>query len=476
MQPTSDTPTEARTGLNDLLLGSSTPLPDARIYIFGASGDLVSKREMRDALTYMAEHDILTANKTPVILIGSKAYDGAKYLAGFKTGDSASHPISEKGYEGVVKLSHLDAPGSKLMGVDVSTESGYEALKSDIGKSNGVFYGALPPKVYPDLLRNLKATGLAEPEEDKGFRYVLLEKPFGVDLPSAQQLKAQVDKDFQPGQVVLIDHFLAYPGTLNMLEFRTTPEADEALNSKYVERFEVRLLEKIKSNDRPYFRETGVIRDMIQSHAIMLLATMALDMPETFAGEHLQDARKLVIDQIVIDHDSARIGQYEGFNDPKQGAPADAKPSDAETFVKFDFKVNTERWKGVPFHLVNGKGVSEARFGLDIHFKTLPEGLAKKFGVKPGQSGVIAITVNRDPKIELRLKDGSKQLLKFDSRISMEPPHALLIPDALKGERGLFVSPAEALKAWELTDELLESLKGKPVLSYIAGADVDTIT
>ena len=261
-----------------------------------------------------------------------------------------------------------------------------------------------------------------------------------------------------------------------MLAFRATPEADEALCAKYVERFEVRLLEEIKSNDRPYFRETGIIKDMIQSHAIQLLATLALDLPESFSGESLQLARKAVIEGIQIDHDSARIGQFEGFNDPALGAPAGAAPSDAETFVKFDFKVDTPRWKGVPFHLVNGKGVSESRFGLDVHFRKLPDGLARRLGVKAGQRGVLAVTVNHPPQIELSLPDENRKvLLPFDSRVSMEPPHALLIPDALKGEKGLFVSPAEALKAWRITDQLFASLKGKPRLRYQAGAEVETI-
>jgi hypothetical protein len=90
--------TQSREGLNDILLGSKSPLPDAQIYVFGASGDLVSKREMREALTYMAEHKLLTPDKTPVTLIGSKPYPAPKYLDGFKTGDASSPPISEKGF------------------------------------------------------------------------------------------------------------------------------------------------------------------------------------------------------------------------------------------------------------------------------------------------------------------------------------------------------------------------------------------
>ncbi len=470
----SNQPTNERAGLDDILLGSKNPLPDARIYVFGASGDLVSKREMRDALAYMGEHAQLTREHTPVILIGSKPYPGEGYLKKFHDGDSASHPISEKAFEAVKQLTGLDQPDSKLMGVDVSSADGYAGLKADVGDKNAVFYAALPPKTYPELLENLRQTGLSEASEDKGFRYVVLEKPFGTDLASARALKDTVDRHYKPGQVLLIDHFLGYPGTLNMLDFRCTPEADEALSSQYVSRFEVRLLEKIKSNDRPYFRETGIIKDMIQSHAILLLATMALDLPSSFSGESLQVARKQVIDGIKIDHDSARIGQYQGFDDPKQGAPKDAQPSDAETFVKFDFTVDTERWKSVPFHLVTAKGVSEARFGLDIHFKALPEALARKLGIPADQPTLLKVTVNHNPKLEF-VQAGKSTSIPFDQRISTEPPHALLIPDALKGERGLFVSPAEALQSWEITDELFASLKQKPVLSYEAGADVDSI-
>lgn len=458
-------------GLHDIMSGSDAPVPPCRIYVFGATGDMVSKRESRDAIVYLAEHGILKHESNPLILFGSHPRPTSEFLKIFHDGDELSHKISEAGYDAFLKLAGMDGNPGEMPGLNVGKDEDFDFIKKDAGDAPALFYAALPPKMYEDMLNHLSDKGLVKDES----RTVLLEKPFGTDLASAQALEKIIETSYKPGQVILADHFLAYPGTLNMLSYRTHPEFDKALRAENISGVEVRLLEVIKSNDRPYFRETGLLVDMIQSHALELLATFAMELPEEFSGPALQEARLRFLNAVKVDPETVRSGQYDGFNDPKEGAPPNAPASNVETYVDFAMSIDCDRWRGVPVKVQCAKGVSKSGFSVEVHFKKLPEGLASSLGVKPGQSATLSMKVNAPQKLEWVLPDENRTIpVPSDPRVGSEPPHALLIPDALHGVRGLFVAPKEALRAWEIT-ELLQAQLGKRVVHYKPGADYDSI-
>lgn len=451
--------------LNTILTSQGDELPEKGICIVGATGDMVSKRETRDALVSLAGRDVLTRERNPVVLAGSRDRELAEFVRGFREGDADSTKLPAEDLDKFVHLAGLEG-GSTLPGCDVSKPEALKALSDRCPVPSALLYVALPPRLYGDTLKSLDASG------ESKIDTVLLEKPFGTDLKSAQELAAAIAEGKR--SVFLIDHFLAYPGLLNMLAFRAWPEADEALRAEHVESLEVRLTETIRSNDRPYFRETGIVVDMVQSHGMMLLASLALELLSEWTGAALQKARLAVLQGTSLKKESARWGQFEGFNDPAAGAPKDAKPTQAETFVSFDFSLDAERWRGVPCKLVNGKGVSSNLFGLVLRFRSLPASLAEKLGLSVGPCELEVVTQSPSPGIWIR-QDGVVHSLPFDSRVEQQPPHALLFPDALRGERGLFVSPDEALVAWKFTEELLGVLRGQPLRSYAPGADADTI-
>ncbi|MBN9418664.1 MAG: hypothetical protein J0I12_24650 [Candidatus Eremiobacteraeota bacterium] len=459
----------------ELLVGSSKPFPSCHFYVFGATGDLVSKRAVRDALVQLAETHTLEGSKDPFVLLGQQTVPAGPYLAGFRTGDAESKPITQEGFEAFKKLARLDGPEAQIIGISVKDAPDYQKLAPELGGDNAVFYGALPPKLYGVFLDNLRLSGLSQ-QPGGGFRRILLEKPFGNESADARALNEKLTRDFQPGQVLLVDHFLAYPGMTNMLSFRSDPVVDEALNSKYVEKFDVKVLESIKSNDRPYFRDTGLVKDMVQNHAIQVFSTMACELPQEKDGDAIRAQREQVIKSIDVDEASCRRGQFEGFNDPAQGSPAGASPSQAETYVSFRFKVKSPRWQSVPFRLVNAKGVDHKRSGVDIYLRALPEKLASRWSVPANQPAVIHTTMNPIARIWVDFPTTHKSLeVAYDERVPNRPPYATLFCQAIRGETAIFATPAESLAAWRVADQLTSVLQKRPLISYKAGVSIDQI-
>lgn len=460
----------------ELLVGSGRPLPPGHLCVFGATGDLVSKRAVRDALVYLAESGTLSHEKNPVLLLAQGQLPAAPYLEGFRTGDSDSKPITQAGFEAFRKLAGLEDRAAHLTGVSVTLLSDYQQLQKDLASHSAVFYGALPPKLYGVFLKNLQLSGLANPPQG-GFRRVLLEKPFGNNSQEAEALAQQVESDFQPGQVFLLDHFLAYPGMVHMLQFRCDPAVDEALQARYVEKFEVKVLESIKSNDRPYFRETGLIKDMVQNHALQVFSTMALELPQEVDGEALSQAREQVIRAIEVEDDRVAFGQFDGFNDPAQGSPPKAAPSQAETFVSFGFQVHLPRWEGVQFCLINAKGVDQKRSGVDIRLRGLPPELARRWGAVADHPAILHTTMNPIDQITVTFPQENRELkIPPDTRVPERPPYATLFPQALRGEAAIFATPGESLAGWKLADHLTSLLSRKPLLHYPVGTRAESIS
>ena len=440
--------------LDPLLKGSDKAMPAAEVVVFGATGDLVSKRAVRDALAYLSDKDILTPQTDPLVLVTSKPMTAGEYAARFRAGDAESKPISDSAFDKFKAVANLEDPKANLTTVDVTKPGDYSVLRSETDGKDALFYGALPPKLYDSFLVNLKSSGLAD--EANGVHHrVILEKPLGINSADAKAIEDEIHKDYKSDQVLLVDHFLAYPGSLNMLSLKSNPLIDEALNSKYVDHFDVKLEEQIKSNDRPYFRETGIVKDMVQNHAMQILAEMAMEPPTDYTGDGLRQARANLLDHVKVDEQSVHRGQFDGFNDPAQGAPQGAAPTNAETYVNFNFKVDDPRWEGVPFSMTVAKGVSESRFGVDVHLRSLPQALADKLGVPTDSPATLGVTVNGTPHIAITLdKQGKTVEIPIDPNVNVQPPYARLISDALKGDQALFVDPHEAVKGWDIADEV----------------------
>ena len=302
-------------------------------------------------------------------------------------------------------------------------------------------------------------------EQNKSNR-IILDKPFGTDAKDARELNAKIDElGISRAQILLVDHFLAYPGMRQLLATRHDPVVDAALNHRFVKKVDVVMEERILSNDRKYFRETGIVEDMMQNHGMQLLATAVMSLPHN--GREYRQARREVIESVQLRPESFRKAQFEGFNEVSSGAPAGAEPSSAETYAHFKFDLDQTRWQGVDFSMTAVKGATQKRFGVDFQMKELPPELAQKFGLPPQTTGVLQFDVRPEAAIRFISEGGTVVELEGTPGLNDKPPYSRLLADAMKNEEGLFVEPAESLAAWKVVEELQQ--QAVPLESYPVG-------
>lgn len=458
------------------LLLPPSPVPSGHLVVFGATSDLVSKRAVRDALIFLADEGILSPERHSVRLIAQKPISGLDYLRSFRVGDGASTPLAERTMQRISRLFHLEAESSQISGLEVKLATDYEHMADELKGESAVFYAALPPRLYSAWLEGLRHSGLSRPPDARHFRRILLEKPFANSQSEAVRLAGVLERDFAPDQVFLVDHFLAYPGWRHMVRYRAQPGVEAVLNHHYVDRVEVRVLESIKSNDRPYFRETGLIDDMLQNHALQVYSAMVMDLPSEQESVSLSLARQRAVEAIDVQPRSVVWGQFEGFNEVSQGAPPLAPPSQAETLVAFQFKVRLPRWQGVQFYLVNAKGVDHKRSGVDIYLNHLSPELAHRWGVNPQQPAILHTTMNPIDRIWIDFPTtGSSREVPADPEVTQVPPYATLLPEALRGRKEFFATPQESLAGWRLADQVRACLLEKPFLYYRTGSRVEDL-
>lgn len=472
--------------LEKILIGQDGPLPPGNIVVFGASSDLFTNRLGRDGLGSLAESKLNDKDHQIILTHRNPGYSGAEYMEKFRHGDADSNPMSQEAFDQVKHLSGLDQPGATLTWASFKgegAEGSMKALKDKMGDRKSILYGALPPWVYPDFVEAVaKSDMLSNPDSR-----IILDKPFGSSAADAKKLEEVIqhysqgeNKKFNADQVLLVDHFLAYPGTRNLAGLRVRPEMKDIFSKEYVDNVNVVMEETIFSNEREMFRKTGVLEDLIQNHGMQLLSVASMDIgsADTDAAGFRQ-ARLDLVNSIQVEPGSYKKGQFQGFNDPKQGAPAGSleHPSYEETYASFNFKLNTPKWQGVPFKMTSAKGVDRTRFGVDYHLKKLPPALAEKYGLDP--STTATLRVDAVPKADMRLldKDGNT-LVQFEGDSRIDPkqyPYAALLDGAMRGKdgEGLFVDPRESLRSWDIIEQL--KAQDAPLFLYPRGTELSQV-
>lgn len=444
--------------LRKLLADSSPNIPRASIVVFGATGDLVTDHGVRKAFGDLVDEQNLHPEHHRLVFTSRRTVPAEKFLLDIKNGDTHDQPLSEATMLKLAELAALDSEDATLTVVDFSKDKPFENLPEFHEDEIVLFYAALPPSVFETL-----SNALLEAELLKGYprRRLLLEKPFGQDFSEAKVLANIVQKHFPAEQVYLVDHFLAYPGMLEWLSLRTNPSLDEALCADWVcpeKGVHVILSETIMSNDRAYFRETGILEDMLQNHAMQVLANSCMDLAGADTAHAWRERRDSVVQALRWNHGDAPRAQVEGFNDPSQGAPKDAKPSEVETFASIGFTLDMPRWKGVPMRMTAAKGVEETRFGLDIHLKALPYALAAEMGLEAGQEACLEVDVHAGT-FHLRVAD-AKHPLQPPQPQPDRPAYSRVFLDALEGEHAFFVGPDESVAAWSFVNQVQDYWKG----------------
>ncbi|MBA2632212.1 MAG: glucose-6-phosphate dehydrogenase [Chloroflexi bacterium] len=368
---------------------------------------------------------------------------------------------------------------------------------------NRLFYLAVPPALYPEIVNHLDRAGLAAAGQrrrrgtKRGWTRVIVEKPFGSDLESARTLNHELAEVFDEEQVYRIDHYLGKETVQNLAVFRFGNGLFEPIwNRRYIDSVQITVAETVGVEGRGEFYDaTGALRDVVQGHALQLMAIFAMDPPVEFHAEDLRD-EKLKVLRAVKPMSPAEVatntvrGQYvsgwvEGAKLVSYRDEPEVEPdSQTETFVALKLGIDSWRWAGVPFYLRTGKGLPSRVTEIAVQFKQAPLALFARAGVPQIDPNVLAIRVQPDEGILLRF--GAKvpgqgmQIrtvnmdFRYGSSFAVDSPDAYetLLLDAMVGDASLFTRDDEVERAWEILDPILEAWQagqGGPLHFYGAG-------
>jgi glucose-6-phosphate 1-dehydrogenase len=368
---------------------------------------------------------------------------------------------------------------------------------------NRLFYLAVPPSLYPEIVNQLDRAGLAASGDrrrtgsSRGWTRVIVEKPFGYDLESARTLNREFAEVFTEDQVYRIDHYLGKETVQNLSVFRFGNGLFEPIwNRRYIDSVQITVAETVGVEGRGEFYDgTGALRDVVQNHGFQLMSMFAMEPPVEFSPEDLRDEKLKVLRAVkpMAPSDVAANvvrGQYvSGWVEGERvtsyrDAPEVPPDSETETFVALKLAIDSWRWAGVPFYIRSGKALPSRVTEIAVQFRRAPLALFSRAGVSQVDPNVLAIRVQPDEGILLRF--GAKvpgqglQIrtvnmdFRYGSSFAVDSPDAYetLLVDAMIGDNSLFTRDDEVERAWEILDPILKawaSGEGGPLHFYGAG-------
>lgn len=349
---------------------------------------------------------------------------------------------------------------------------------------NRVFYLALPPGIFPKAITGIGESGL---NKSQGWVRILIEKPFGSDLSSAQELNHLLHKYFDESQVYRIDHYLGKETVQNLLIFRFANTIFESLwNRDRIDNIQITVAESIGIAERArYYDKAGALRDIIQNHLTQLLTLIAMEVPAVFEADDIRGEKVKVLRSIpLIRPENIVFGQYEKgtINGKKvQGYREEtgvADDSSTETYVAMKVEIDNWRWQGVPFYIRTGKRLSHRVTQIIITFRHEPVCIFRPSSSCQITSNRLVISLQPDegfhlyfdvkkPGEPLWLKTESLHFHYKDAFGPLPEAYQALIQDILQGDQTLFVRADEVEASWKLFTPLLE--QNFPAHSYAAG-------
>lgn len=319
-------------------------------------------------------------------------------------------------------------------------------------------YLSVPPTAMSGMVAMLGRERLAE-----GARLVV-EKPFGLDLASSEELDRDVHAVFEEDQVFRIDHFLGKEAVQNLLALRFANALFEpAWDRRSIASVQVDVPETLAMEGRGSFYEsTGALRDMVSTHLFQILGAVALEDPGEWTAQAVRRARAAVFDDVrPLDPSRVVLGQYDGYRDEDDVD----EESDVETFVALEAWVDNERWRGVPFHLRTGKAMAETRRTVTLRFRE-PDSTVFGTALAPDEL-VLELTdearvqvdlLGKRPGPEMDLAPATMRLDLGEELPDDEPLEAYerLLLDVLDGDHTLFAHADEVRRLWEVCQPVLD--------------------
>ena len=449
------------------------------LVMFGVTGDLARKKLMP------AIYDLANRGLLP---------PGFSFV-GFARRDWENEDFAQLTYQAVKEYARTPfrdavweqlSEGVRFVSGSFDDDEAFDMLADTVMKldaergtgGNYAFYLSIPPSQFPTVVRQLKRSGLSD-SGGRGWRRVVIEKPFGHDLASARELNATLEGVFPPEAVFRIDHYLGKETVQNILALRFANEMYEPIwNRGYVDHVQITMVEDIGIGGRAgYYDGIGAARDVIQNHLLQLLALTAMEEPVAFDADSLRMEKEKVLSAVRLPADLATgtaRGQYAaGWQGGRQvrgfleedGIPPDSR---TETYAAIKLGVDTRRWAGVPFYLRAGKRLPRRMTEIALIFQRAPHlPFSATDTEELGQNAIViriqpdeGITVrfgSKVPGTAMEVRDVNMDFAYGESFTESSPEaYERLLLDVLIGDPPLFPRQAEVELGWRILDPIEE--------------------
>jgi glucose-6-phosphate 1-dehydrogenase len=461
--------------------------PPVTLVVFGASGDL-ARRKLMPALYSLYRQELLPSRFAVLGYARTKYSDETfRSLAHDSLKEYSDQEVDEGNWADFA--AHLFyQPGS------YDDRASFDALVARVDEldarfdtqGNRIFYLSTPPMVFKPISTLLSESGLARRDGDGGFTRLIIEKPFGRDLQSAQDLNRHLHQHFDEDQIYRIDHYLGKETVQNILVFRFGNGIFEPIwNRNYVDNVQITVAESLGIGTRGgYYDQAGAIRDMVQNHVMQLVALTAMEPPVSYDAKAVRDQKVNVMRSIQplrkegYAEDCVVRAQYgRGVVDGQEipgylETPGVDPHSTTETFVAWRMQINNWRWNGVPFYVRTGKAMAKKLTEINVVFKRPPlmffEDVDNKLHIprneislriQPNEGIHLRFDAKR-PGPELDVDEVTMDFLYEDAFYSKSAEaYERLLLDALIGDGTLFIRRDEVEVAWDRVTTVLDSWK-----------------
>ena len=445
------------------------PVDPFDLVIFGGTGDLARRKILPGLFRRFcagqmpADARIIGAARGD---IGQQGYQ-----------DLIRSAINEFGAPSAESLKFLDAFIAQLhyVAVDICGDGGWDELSKLIRKDLvNAYYFSVAPSLFGDIAARLNAWKIATPEAR-----IVVEKPFGRDLQSAEALNSVLSQQFDESQIYRIDHYLGKETVQNLMAVRFGNLLFEPLwNAQYVDHIQITVAETVGVGGRgAYYDKSGAMRDMVQNHLMQLLCLIAMEPPSHFDPDAVRDEKLKVIRSLapVAAHHVVR-GQYDATTSTASYRTDSENPrSFTESYVAIKAHIENWRWAGVPFYLRTGKRLKARTSEIAIVFKKLPHSIFEKSADEKQNVLAIQLQPNEGMTLDVTIKEpgpGGMRLvhvpldMTFADALgdhSEDTPDAYerLIMDVIRGDQTLFMRGDEVEAAWKWTDPIIETWEAR---------------
>ncbi len=379
---------------------------------------------------------------------------------------------------------------------NIKEDSTYKDLKKRIatlrkdweGDVNVIFYLAVAPRFFTIISENIKKHGLGD---DIAHDRLVIEKPFGHDLESAQELNNLLCGKFDEKQIYRIDHYLGKEAVQNIMAFRFANAILEPVwNRNFIDHVQISVSEQLGVEGRGgYYDDAGALRDMVQNHILQLLCLIGMEPPTNFAADEIRNRKADVLRAVrkikpeEVSHYTVR-GQYgPGWIEGKKVAGYREEPdvnpeSNTETFAALKLFIDNWRWQGVPFYIRTGKRMHQSASLISIQFKDTPHSIFPTSSAENWQQNRLVISIQ--PEMSIRLQIQAKRpgldmtlnpvdmIFDYKGTYTNETPEAYetLLLDAIVGDQTLFMRGDQVESAWDILMPVINAWEAKKSLNF----------